>query len=98
MLSCSKDAKDAFAFLVKYLATFSKDEASTPEAKEGAVRAAVDYIKTPDAFQVSRTNNCCQFRFCGFKGCALSFVPWRVNGSSAKAGFRLGEDVTSRSL
>eukprot|EP00243_Klebsormidium_subtile_P003068 TRINITY_DN16214_c0_g1_i1.p1 TRINITY_DN16214_c0_g1~~TRINITY_DN16214_c0_g1_i1.p1 ORF type:complete len:415 (+),score=133.81 TRINITY_DN16214_c0_g1_i1:212-1456(+) len=47
----TKDSKDAFAFLVKYLATFSKDEASTPEAKEGAVRAAIDYIKMPDAFQ-----------------------------------------------
>ncbi|GAQ92403.1 hypothetical protein KFL_010070030 [Klebsormidium nitens] len=48
----TKDSKkDAFAFLVKYLATFSKDEASAPEAKEGAIRAAVDYIKTPDAFQ-----------------------------------------------
>jgi hypothetical protein len=49
---CSKDSKDAFNFLVKYLSTFGKDEASSAEAKEGAARAAVDYIKAPDAFQV----------------------------------------------
>lgn len=49
---CSKDSKDAFNFLVKYLSTFGKDEAGSAEAKEGAARAAVDYIKAPDAFQV----------------------------------------------
>jgi translation initiation factor 3 subunit M len=47
----TKDSKDAFNFLVKYLSTFGKDEAGSAEAKEGAARAAVDYIKAPDAFQ-----------------------------------------------
>lgn len=49
-------AKDSFAFLTKYLATFSSvDEESynTYETKEEAVRAIVEFVKSPDMFQVS---------------------------------------------
>ncbi|KAL3813478.1 hypothetical protein ACJIZ3_014746 [Penstemon smallii] len=45
-------AKDSFNFLVKYLATFSGEDASTTtEAKEEAVRAIVEFVKAPDMFQ-----------------------------------------------
>ncbi|XP_022879479.1 eukaryotic translation initiation factor 3 subunit M-like [Olea europaea var. sylvestris] len=45
-------SKDSFKFLVKYLATFSsEDELSMSEAKEEAVRAIVEFVKTPDMFQ-----------------------------------------------
>lgn len=47
-------AKDSFAFLTKYLATFSStDEESynTNETKEEAVRAIIEFVKSPDMFQ-----------------------------------------------
>ncbi|KAG7986480.1 hypothetical protein I3843_03G083300 [Carya illinoinensis] len=45
-------AKESFKFLVKYLATFSGEDAYTmSEAKEGAVRAIVEFVKAPDMFQ-----------------------------------------------
>ncbi|KAJ6804703.1 eukaryotic translation initiation factor 3 subunit M-like [Iris pallida] len=46
-------AKDSFTFLTKYLATFSgeAEESSTmPEAKEEAVRAILEFVKSPDMF------------------------------------------------
>lgn len=47
-------AKESFKFLVKYLATFSGEDAYTmSEAKEEAVRAIVEFVKAPDMFQVS---------------------------------------------
>ncbi|XP_059670462.1 uncharacterized protein LOC132315994 [Cornus florida] len=42
-------AKDSFKFLTKYLITFSGEEASN--AKEEAVRAIIEFVKTPDMFQ-----------------------------------------------
>lgn len=45
-------SKDSFSFLSKYLATFSvEDTSSMSEAKEEAVRAIVEFVKTPDLFQ-----------------------------------------------
>ncbi|KAJ0963512.1 hypothetical protein J5N97_028634 [Dioscorea zingiberensis] len=47
-------AKDSFAFLTKYLATFSDaDEElyTINDAKEEAVRAIIEFVKTPDMFQ-----------------------------------------------
>ncbi|KZV46852.1 eukaryotic translation initiation factor 3 subunit M [Dorcoceras hygrometricum] len=45
-------AKDSFKFLIKYLATFSGEDASTlNEAKEEAVRAIIEFLKAPDMFQ-----------------------------------------------
>ncbi|GFY82929.1 proteasome component (PCI) domain protein [Actinidia rufa] len=45
-------AKDSFKFLTKYLATFSGEDAYTVgEAKEEAVRAIIEFLKTPDMFQ-----------------------------------------------
>lgn len=49
-------AKDSLAFLSKYLATFSSEyEESyvTNETKEEAVRAIIEFVKSPDMFQVS---------------------------------------------
>jgi len=49
-------AKDSLSFLTKYLATFSSaDEElySTNETKEEAVRAIIEFVKSPDMFQVS---------------------------------------------
>lgn len=46
-------AKDSFSFLVKYLATFGGEDASTlSDAKEEAVRAIIEFVKSPDMFQV----------------------------------------------
>ena len=46
--------KDSFSFLVKYLATFGEEDASTlSDAKEEAVRAIIEFVKSPDMFQVS---------------------------------------------
>ncbi|CAA0808295.1 Proteasome component (PCI) domain protein [Striga hermonthica] len=45
-------AKDSFDFLVKYLETFSGDDVlSVAEAKEEAVRAVIEFVKSPDMFQ-----------------------------------------------
>jgi len=47
-------AKDSFAFLTKYLATFSSaDEElyAANETKEEAVRAIIEFVKSPDMFQ-----------------------------------------------
>ncbi|KAL3844591.1 hypothetical protein ACJIZ3_001994 [Penstemon smallii] len=45
-------AKDSFNFLVKYLETFSGEDASTmTEAKEEAVRTIIEFVKSPDMFQ-----------------------------------------------
>ncbi|XP_041002691.1 eukaryotic translation initiation factor 3 subunit M-like [Juglans microcarpa x Juglans regia] len=45
-------SKDSFKFLVKYLATFSGEDAYTmSEAKEEAVRAIVEFVKAADMFQ-----------------------------------------------
>ncbi|KAK1296496.1 hypothetical protein QJS10_CPB15g01388 [Acorus calamus] len=44
--------KDSFYFLTKYLATFVGEDAYTmSEAKEVAVRAIVEFVKSPDRFQ-----------------------------------------------
>ncbi|KAL8124688.1 uncharacterized protein LOC141718546 [Apium graveolens] len=45
-------SKDSFKFLTKYLATFSDEDAQTvAEAKEEAVRAVIEFVRTPDMFQ-----------------------------------------------
>ncbi|WOL15238.1 eukaryotic translation initiation factor 3 subunit M [Canna indica] len=47
-------AKDSFAFLTRYLATFSgsaEDAYAMNEAKENAVQAVIDFVKSPDIFQ-----------------------------------------------
>ncbi|KAI3462871.1 hypothetical protein Pfo_019534 [Paulownia fortunei] len=45
-------AKDSFNFLVKYLETFSGDDAlNVAEAKEEAVHAVIEFVKAPDMFQ-----------------------------------------------
>ncbi|ONK77620.1 uncharacterized protein A4U43_C02F8640, partial [Asparagus officinalis] len=47
-------AKDSFNFLNKYLATFSsedEDSYATNETKEEAVRAIIEFVKSPDMFQ-----------------------------------------------
>lgn len=48
--------KESFTFLSKYLATFSgtdEDAVAINEVKEDAVRAVVEFVKTPDLFRVS---------------------------------------------
>nr|CAD1820154.1 unnamed protein product [Ananas comosus var. bracteatus] len=47
-------SKDSFAFLNKYLATFSgsgEDAYTMNDAKEEAVRAIIEFVKSPDVFQ-----------------------------------------------
>lgn len=45
-------AKESFDYLVKYLETFTGDDALTlAEAKEEAVRAVVEFVKSPEMFQ-----------------------------------------------
>eukprot|EP00245_Coleochaete_scutata_P006937 TRINITY_DN21784_c0_g1_i1.p1 TRINITY_DN21784_c0_g1~~TRINITY_DN21784_c0_g1_i1.p1 ORF type:complete len:415 (+),score=92.54 TRINITY_DN21784_c0_g1_i1:62-1306(+) len=48
-------SKDAFAYLLKYLATFAGGEdqraLADPQVRENAAKAAVDFIKTPDLYQ-----------------------------------------------
>ncbi|CAI5487466.1 unnamed protein product [Closterium sp. Naga37s-1] len=45
-------AKDASAFTNKYLSLFTAAEAaSSPAAQQAAAQAAIDFIRTPDAFQ-----------------------------------------------
>ncbi|XP_042061266.1 eukaryotic translation initiation factor 3 subunit M-like isoform X2 [Salvia splendens] len=45
-------AKESFDYLVKYLETFSGDDAlALAEAKEEAVLAVVEFVKSPDMFQ-----------------------------------------------
>ncbi|XP_074574332.1 uncharacterized protein LOC141830804 [Curcuma longa] len=47
-------AKDSFAFLTRYLATFSdsgEDASSMNEAKEEAVQAVIDFVRSPDIVQ-----------------------------------------------
>lgn len=47
-------AKDSFAFLTRYLATFSgagEDAYTMNEAKEEAVQAIIEFVKSPDIFQ-----------------------------------------------
>ncbi|KAK4776794.1 hypothetical protein SAY86_005482 [Trapa natans] len=49
---CKGSAKDSFKFLIKYLATFSGEDAATmSEAKEQSVKAIIDFLKAPDVFQ-----------------------------------------------
>jgi len=51
-------AKDSYTFLVKYLATFAEEDASTlNEAKEEAVRAVIEFVKSPDMFQKHRSGD-----------------------------------------
>lgn len=46
-------ANDYFKFLTKYLATFSGEDAHTlSEAKEEAVHAIVEFVKSPNMFKV----------------------------------------------
>jgi translation initiation factor 3 subunit M len=48
--------KESFTFLSKYLATFSgtgEDTVAISEVKEDAVRAIIEFIKSPDLFRVS---------------------------------------------
>ncbi|EPS68962.1 hypothetical protein M569_05806 [Genlisea aurea] len=48
----SSSSKEYFGFLVKYLETFSGEDAfNVSEAKEEAVHAVVEFIKAPDLFQ-----------------------------------------------
>ncbi|GER31319.1 eukaryotic translation initiation factor 3subunit M [Striga asiatica] len=50
--SSLSSAKESFDFLVKYLETFSSDDVlSVAEAKEEAVRAVTEFVKSPDMFQ-----------------------------------------------
>lgn len=47
-------AKDSFTFLTRYLATFSGDDEESytmNDAKEEAVRAIIEFVKSPDMFQ-----------------------------------------------
>ncbi|CAK9223417.1 unnamed protein product [Sphagnum troendelagicum] len=45
-------SKESYSFLVKYLATFAGEDALTlSEAKEEAVRAVIEFVKSPDMFQ-----------------------------------------------
>ncbi|CAI5979600.1 unnamed protein product [Closterium sp. NIES-64] len=45
-------AKDASAFTIKYLSLFTAAEAAaSPAAQQAAAQAAIDFIRTPDAFQ-----------------------------------------------
>lgn len=47
-------AKESLQFVTRYLATFSNEDAHVlSEAKDEAVRAAIDFIKAPSIFQVS---------------------------------------------
>jgi translation initiation factor 3 subunit M len=51
-------AKDSYTFLVKYLATFADADSSTlNEAKEEAVRAVIEFVKSPDMFQKHRSGD-----------------------------------------
>lgn len=53
-MTCSM-AKDSFSFLTRYLATFSgagEDAYTMNEAKEEAVQAIIEFVKSPDIFQV----------------------------------------------
>ncbi|KAH7443299.1 hypothetical protein KP509_02G028900 [Ceratopteris richardii] len=44
--------KESFTFLVKYLETFAEDDPHTlSEAKDEAVRAIIEFVKSPDMFQ-----------------------------------------------
>uniref|UniRef100_A0A1D1Z6Z0 Eukaryotic translation initiation factor 3 subunit M n=2 Tax=Anthurium amnicola TaxID=1678845 RepID=A0A1D1Z6Z0_9ARAE len=44
--------KESHSFLIKYLATFSTEDAyAMSEAKEEAVRAIIEFVKAPDMFQ-----------------------------------------------
>lgn len=59
LIACSL-AKDSFAFLTRYLATFSdsgEDASSMNEAKEEAVQAVIDFVRSPDIVQVSHLSN-----------------------------------------
>lgn len=49
-------AKDSFAYLMKYLATFSREEPDGVLAgeQEHAVRAAAEFMRSPDMFQMHR--------------------------------------------
>lgn len=48
-----RSAKESFAYLVKYLATFAGEDAATlSEAKDDAVRAVIEFVRAPDSFQV----------------------------------------------
>jgi len=50
--------KDSYTFLVKYLATFTGEDSSTlNEAKEEAVRAVIEFVKSPDMFQKHRSGD-----------------------------------------
>lgn len=47
-------SKESFAFLSKYLTTFSTEEAlAMNEEKEEAARAIIEFVKSPDMLQVS---------------------------------------------
>ncbi|KAL6961155.1 hypothetical protein U1Q18_038918 [Sarracenia purpurea var. burkii] len=47
-------ARDSFKFLMKYLATYSGEDAySVGEAKEEAVRTIIEFVKAPDMFQIN---------------------------------------------
>ncbi|CAA6668268.1 unnamed protein product [Spirodela intermedia] len=47
--------KESLSFLIKYLGTFSTEDAYVlSEAKEEAARAIIEFVKSPDMFQVLR--------------------------------------------
>lgn len=50
--------KDSYTFLFKYLQTFAGEDKSTlSEAKEEAVRAIIEFVKSPDMFQKHRSGD-----------------------------------------
>lgn len=70
-------SKDSFAFLNKYLATFSgsgEDAYTMNDAKEEAVRAIIEFVKSPDIFQVS------SFEICHFAASLEMNYMQKING------------------
>jgi len=58
--------KDYFKFLNKYLATFKgsdDDSATIGDAKEEAVAAIIEFVKSPDLFQVLVCSRLCRCNF-----------------------------------
>ena len=53
MAVCGRSSKESYAYLVKFLGTFKHEDPREMGAVQAeAVRAAVEFMKSPDAFQV----------------------------------------------
>ena len=53
MALCGRSSKDSYSYLVKFLGTFKQEDPREMGAVQiEAVRAAVEFIKSPDTFQV----------------------------------------------